>query len=294
MAKLADFLKLIADKTGIDQNDKSFIDLMSANVTVPDDLFSKFETGVNSLMNEEAAKNNAKLASHFKAQALLPADSEIQSILESLGLEDADKQEFATEKSTYKKIGKLVEKVKALEAKKSGATTSADKKALTDEIAKLNGTINDVKSQYEAKLKAAEDNANNAILQYAQEALLNGKPYADTIPEAIRVTSALQLVNKELSAKGAKAVRGADGSIKLVQSANPDLEYLENHKAVGYGEFSDRVLSTHAMLKVSDPAGKKPGTTTHTKLPSGEEPKNVAVVSANEQHLAALEKGLGG
>ena len=290
----ADIVKLIADKAGIDTTDKSIVDLLSVNATVGDEAFNKIETGLNSLLTFESAKHNAQLSAHFKSQALLPADTEINNILEALGLEDADKAEFASEKSTYKKIGKLVEKVKALESKKASATSGTDKKALTDEIQKLNGQILDLKAQSEAKIKAAQDEANAAILQYAQESLLSGKPFSDSIPEAIRVSSSLQLINKELTAKGAKVIRAADGSLKLIQAANPDLDYMENNKPVGYGEFADKVLSTHAMLKVSDPNKKVPGVTKPIQTPAGGgESPNASVVKANESNLAALEASLG-
>lgn len=288
--QFADIVKLVAEKTGLDLTDKSMIDLLSVNATIGDEAFSKMETSINGLMTVETAKHNPILSAHFKSQALLPADTEIQNLLETLGLEDSDKAEFLSEKSTYKKIGKLVEKARALEAKKANGK-GGDTTALTAEIAKLNAEILKVKSEYEAKIAAKEAEAQSQILNYALEAQLQGKAYSEAIPEALRVTGAMSLVNKELAAKGAKVIRNADGVLKMVQLSNPELDYMENNKPVGFGEFSDRVLSTHAMLKVSDP-NKKVGATHSTFIPS-DPPNNEHIVKSNQDKLQSLEKSLG-
>ena len=283
--QLSDIVKLIAEKVGLDLTDKSMIDLLSVSATVGDEAFGKIESGLNSLLTVETAKHNSQLAAHFKANALLPADTEIAKLLDEFGFDDTLKGEFATEKSTYKKIGLLAKKVQELEAKKAGAS-GGDKKALQDEILKLNKAIADTKADYENKIKTLQSESENNILNYALESHLGGKQYADSIPEAIRVSSALQLINKELAAKGAKAVRAADGSIKLIQSANPDLDYLENNKPVAFGEFSDKVLSTHAMLKVSGQPPKGKGATTQKDI------NPTPGAEGNELHIAAIDNDL--
>lgn len=290
--QFADIVKLIAEKTNQDITDKAFMDLLTVNATVGDDVYNRIESGLNGLLTIDSAKHNPVLAAHFKANALLPADTEINNLLEELGFDDTIKTEFASEKSTYKKIGNLVRKVKELEAKKADAG-KGDKATLTAEINKLNQDILTLKKQSDEQVKQLQSEHENSLLQYAMQSELKGKQYSESIPEALRVVGAQTLLEQELKKNGAKVVRTSDGSLKLVRAENSELDYMENNKPVGFGEFTDKVLSTHAMLKVSDPA-KKGITPTKQITASGDvNPVMQKVADSNAEHLQKLEAALG-
>jgi hypothetical protein len=293
--QLSTLLKALAEKVGIDVNDTDFVNnVLNITATVPDALYGKLETGLNGLMDLEAAKNNNQLHQHFKANVLKPLDSELERLLEELGLDDASKAELLAEKSTYKKPALLLAKVRELESKKASAT-GGDKKALQDEINKLNAQIADARKAHDAALAAEQAKAKESIKAYALEAYLGTKHYADSIPEAIRVSGANALLQNELAAKGAKLVLTDENKWKLVRADNPELDYMENNSPVQFGAWTDKLLSTHAMLKVSG-AGK-PGTTPNNNPaipPANGEGQNTQAQNANLQNLAALEKQLGG
>lgn len=290
--QFADIVKLIAEKTNLDITDKSFIDLLTVNASVGDEVYNRLESGLNNLLTIESAKHNPALAAHFKANALLPADTEINNLLDELGFDDTIKTEFASEKSTYKKIGNLVRKVKELENKKA-ESKGGDKAALTSEINKLNQDIIALKKQSDEQIKQIQSEHENSLLQYALQSELKGKSYSESIPESVRLVSAQTLLEQELKKNGAKVIRTTDGALKLVRSENPELDYLENNKPVGFGEFTDKVLSTHAMLKVSDPNKNKGITQTKQISASGDvNPVMQKVADSNAAHLQKLEAAL--
>lgn len=292
--QLKDLVTLLAAKTGLDlANEPALTDLLSANLSVSDEAFTKLEGGINNMITLEAAKNNSQLAAHFKAASLLPADTEINNLIAKLGLDDTAKGEFAAEKSTYKKIGMLVEKAQALAEAKSGAKPG-DKDALQKEIDRLNAAINAEKQNAQAAIAAAKNEAEGHILNYAIDSVLGSKNYSDAIPASVRLTTAKTLLEQELQKQGLKPVRNADGSIKLVKADNPELEYYDNNnKKVGFGEFTDSILSTHAMLKVSAPAPAGGGVKKDKTITDNPENKGAeAVVAANDSNLSALEAAL--
>lgn len=279
--KIADLISLLVN-AGL-TIDPATITTITTSGEIPDDVYGNIEAHSKNLFTLESAKHHPQLAAHFKSQSLLPVDSEIKRLMDELGFDDTIKGEFEAEKSTYKKIGLLANKVKELEAKKS--SSPADKKALQDEITKLNNQLLQAKNDFAAQLKAKEEEAGSQILNYAIESHLGSKQYADSIPESIRVSGAMSLLNKELAAKGAKVVRSADNSLKLVRVDNPDLDFTENNKPVSFGEFADKTLSTHAMLKVSGPPAK-PASTPIQKIDSTQE------TDASKMHIAALESDI--
>lgn len=290
--QLSTILKALAEKAGIDVNDPEFVtNVLSVTATVPDALYAKLETGLNNLMDIEAAKNNSTLHQHFKANVLKPLDSEIDRLLDELGFDDTVKGEFASEKSTYKKVPLLTAKVRELESKKASAN-GGDKKALQDEINKLNAQIAEGRKAQADAIAAEQAKANDAILNYALDAHLGSKQYAESIPEAIRVSGARALLESELAAKGAKLVRTPDNKLKLVRADNPELEYMENNSPVAFGAWTDKLLTTHAMLKVSG-AGKPGATIKNEPITTDNGKVDAKVLSKMDNNLQALEQSLG-
>ena len=288
--QLGNLVKKLLEKAGLNPSDAKYADLLSINSTIGDEAFNDMSNFLDGALSLEAAKNDSRLDAHFKSKALLPLDSEIKKLLEEFGFDDETKGIFETEKSTYKKTRLLAEKVKELEVKKAASGNTGDKKALTDEITKLNKQIVDDKKAFDDKLKAAEDAANQRIMDYAIDAELGGKNYADNIPAAIRVSGAKDLLARELSAKGIKVVRTADNKLKLVKSDNNDLSYMENNKEVQFGDFVDKILGTHTMLKVSGPpVSPAKGTTIISPNATDRTVDTSNITDFNQEQIAKLE-----
>lgn len=253
------FITELAQKAGIDTNDKSFTDLLSANVTIPDAMAERINS---SLFNFESAKQNSQLKGYFHSQALSVPDKAINEVLEDMQFDDTVKHEFQNEKSTPAKIKKLAEKIeaknKALIAEIEKNSSSKDSKErienLSNEIKKLNADLLAKDNEWQGKLKEVEERSLTDKENYLLRSILAAKKYADKErAQEVNVDIANLLLEKELSAKKAKRVLNPDGSFKLVQADNPDLEYMENHKSIPFGDFVDRTLANNKMLEVTAP-----------------------------------------
>jgi hypothetical protein len=259
--QLGNLLKKLILRAGLDAGDAKLAELLSINATVGDDTFNRLSDFLEGALSLDSAKNDSRLDAHFRQRALSPLDAEIKKITEEFGFDDELKSQFDSEKSTYKKTRLLAEKIKELEEKRS-LSKNGDKATLEAEIIRLHAEMVKAKQAADARVKEMSEQANQQMLDYAIRSELGTKPYADSIPEAIRVSGAYNLLQHELNAKGIKVSRTDDNKLKLVKADNPDLNYMDNNKEVSFDEFATKLLAAHTMLKVSDPAGSGKGTTT--------------------------------
>lgn len=257
--QLGTLLKDLADLAGVDTSDKSFVDLLSINANVNDGLAEKMKSN---LFNMDAAKQNSQLKGYFHAQALSVPDKAIEEVLEEMQFDDAVKIEFKNEKSTPAKVKKLAQTIaaknKALieELEKKSPSKDSDKRIekLSEEITKLNKDLIDKDTQWQSKLAEAEKREQAKAQTFAKKMILANKNYADDKRDKeLNVEFADLVLQKELAAKKALPIFNQDGTFKLVQAENPDLEYMENHRPVSFGDFVDRTLANNNMLKVSAP-----------------------------------------
>lgn len=265
MAKVSDLLKLVFEKAGFDLKDPAFADLLLIQADVQDDKVESVKKYFDGLLTLDAAKNHIELENHFKNKALLPLDSEIAKTLDEYKFDDEAKKEFLQEKSTYKKVKRLQELLleKARNEEKSKySNVSKTQETLQKEIDRLNNEILNEKNSYVQKENEVKKQANETIKNFALRSLLSNKQYADGIPESIRITGALDLIQKELQKKGAKAVFNDDYEFALVQEASPDLKYMDNNKEVSFTDFIDKTLADNAMLKIQGQTQQAAGGTT--------------------------------
>ena len=253
------FIKDLAERAGVDTTDKSFVDLLAINATVPDGIGERI---TQNLFNIDAAKQNSTLKGYFHAQALSVPDKAIEEVLEEMQFDDATRAEFKNEKSTPAKVKKLAQTIAAKNKalieeleKKSGSKDSNERiQKLSEEIKNLNQSLLDKDAQWQTKLTEAEKREQDKAQNFAKRMILANKNYADDKREKeLNVEFADLVLQKELAAKKAVAIFNSDGTFKLVQAENPDLEYMENHKPISFGDFVDRSLANHNLLKVSAP-----------------------------------------
>jgi len=102
--KLNAFLTSLSKKTGLDLTKPEFKDVLASEVEIPDAMANVIEGG---LMNEEAAKNNSRIRSAIKAEVYNGVDSEVNAVIEELGLEDDAKTTVLSEKKSIDRIKKL-------------------------------------------------------------------------------------------------------------------------------------------------------------------------------------------
>lgn len=253
------FIKDLAERAGVDTTDKSFVDLLAINATVPDAIGERIS---QSLFNIDAAKQNSQLKGYFHAQALSVPDKAIEEVLEEMQFDEATRAEFKNEKSTPAKVKKLAQTIAAKNKalieeveKKSNSKDSNERiQKLSEEIKNLNQSLLDKDTQWQTKLTEAEKREQQKAQTFAKRMILANKNYADDKRDKeLNVEFADLVLQKELAAKKAVAIFNQDGTFKLVQAENPDLEYMENHKPISFGDFVDRTLANNNLLKVSAP-----------------------------------------
>lgn len=254
--QLGTILAALADKAKIKKDHPGLIELMSINAQVSDEIATGLEN-LLSLMDVDAAKNNAELKKYFHSQVYNAFDAITNTLTDELGLDDAIKAELKGIDKTTERIPALVKKVKELEAKKAGAN-KGDKDAYTKQIDELNGQVLALKKSAEDQVSALKAKHDSDLLNYALKTHLSGYEYAnDQLPKNVNVLTAQQLLQHELATKKVKLIRDENDNISLKQSENPEMDYHENNVKVSFTDFTNGVLANNKLLKVYDPA--KPG-----------------------------------
>lgn len=236
---------------------------------IPDNVASTLKTN---LMTEESAKNNQVLKNYFKAQSLNGMDTTLNSYVDGYeGFDDAIKADFKAETSTFKRTTMILDKLKELEGAKHGeGTTEADKKkmdSLRTQIGELNGKVATANEGWEAKEKAIRDESQSQVMEYAYKAALSGKPYVNKEVDAdVNILFARNLVDNQLKKDGAM-IKFSDGEFKLVQIADPELDYMQESKKVAFGDYANSVLTQNKIIEVSN-GGTPPPTTPNIVSPA--------------------------
>lgn len=287
--KIGTLITNLAKRAKIDLTDPKYVDLLSSAVEVPDEIATAIE---GNLFDIETAKNNAALSQHFKASALNGVDAKIKALAEESGLSAEDIAEIEAEKNSYNKLPILNAKVKA----KIAAENKGDGKQIKAEYDKLNADMAALKTAQAAEIKSVKEQSEKAILDYAVDSFLASQQYAnsDLAPE-INVLTAKTVLNKALSEKKAMLVRGADGKLTLKNADAPELDYLQDNKAVSFSDLATSTLASNKLLKVSDPAPqRKPGNTFQQQPnPNGErQPDNSNVIAAIDAQLHTMGSGV--
>lgn len=206
-----------------------------------------------------AAKNNGEIKKHFNGLALGTIDNKLDEMMTEFGFDDNTKAEIKKQDSTYKRNETLIRKLKAASEKADKAPDGKEKDKLLKEVENLNQQILQTASDFEKKL---QDNDNKWIEKIYGKVLtskLTERPLIDSfdggktkIPQDLILNTAKGYLEKAYSEKGAKPIFDHDKEeIKLVQAANPELPYMENHKVVSFDQFRDSVLANNNLIKVT-------------------------------------------
>jgi len=262
MAKLGKLMTDLLLSAGINIESDEIKDTVSAMLTadqdVPDSIASTLKTN---LMTEESAKNNPVLKNYFKAQSLNGMDATLETYVNGYeGFDDATKAAFKAETSTFKRTTLVLDKLREIEGSKVGAGTSADDKAkmevLRTQIKELNTKVASANDDWTAKEAQIKAQSNNEVMEYAYKAALSGKPYVNKDVDAdVNIMFARNLVDNQLKKDGAQ-LQFSGGEFKLVQTADPELDYMQESKKVSFGDYANKVLTNNKVIEVS--GGPKP------------------------------------
>lgn len=289
--KLGEFINDLALKAGITADNADLKGILAnptlAATEVSDAIASQIDSN---LMTEEAAKHNPNLKKYYHAQVLNGIDAEHKAIFEEMQFDAATVEEIKKEASTYKREGLIARKIKELEEKKAAAK-SGDKGKLQEEITSLNKQLADLKDSTKKEVEAARKQADDDVTLFAIQSQLAAKNYAYDLPKDVNVSTAYNLLDADLKNKKLKVVRNADKTLKLVTET--DTDYHENHKPVSFGDYVDKLLGTHKLLKVSNPPDPK-NPPNPPFVPPGNKVDNSKVTSAIDKQLAEIEASANG
>lgn len=299
--KFATFINNLSTKYGLNlTNEPGYVDLLSANLEVPDNVAAAFD-GVN-LFNEASAKNSTELKNYFMAQALNGVDVYIESALNEREFSDEERAEVKGIKNTYDKLKVFANRIEALKEKKAAATTTGEKSNLQQQINALNAEKAALVDDKKREIDAMKREHNKELLDMIVESKIATAQLDTTkFPKDVATTIARTMLDKALAEKGAKLVNDSR-SIKLKRAEDEALDYYENNTAVTFDAFVDRVLADNKLIAVNEPTpapvntGFQQNNRTTPPVPGGG-PRPAAsssYLNAIDQALADLNRGQAG
>lgn len=218
------FLNEMFLKAGIKAEDQALKDMLAngdlAKINLPDSLVEPAEAN---LYTFSSAKANSKLRSDIFADALDGMDKEIGKIAEELNLDEATREFFKTEQSTFKKLRPLTNKIKELEAAKVGAS-KGEKSELQNEINQLKAAQSTMQKDFEAKLSTEKSTSQEKFNKMSIETMLSRYNYAlGEIDPEVKIMTAHGVFQKALDESGAKVINDPEtGRLKLVSATGTD------------------------------------------------------------------------
>lgn len=292
MPKLKDFLQAQALKAGYNMPADALASV--PDFEVPAELSTALDNGLISLT--DAKNNHPEIKGFYQKQALDTFDKIIKGIVENNPDLAAD-EDLKNERSTFKRVELLYNKVDALAAKKAGATGGKAKDDIQKEIDKLQAEIRQEKEGRQAD-KAAHDKALTDFKRNTSWGTMFGskKTIHDSLPANIKNAILSTLVQEEMAALGIHLDFDETGKTVL-RKADGTNYYGENNVLVTPDAFLDKTLAKHKQLVQSNgqpAAGATPptGQTPPSGVP-GETPKNGTALlnQLNDQALADFIKG---
>lgn len=246
-ALLTDFGK----KVGFDLTNDKLKDILAAEIDVPDELAEAMQKG---LMTEDAAKNNPKIKAALRAEVYNGIDSDIEALLDELGVDETVGKSVKEQKKTVDKLKSLATHYKA-EAEKAGKKgNTADAEALRKQVDDLNKQIKTIQGDSQKTIDQLKADNENNFTDFEVQALLGTKQYAlpDQMKPTEKVKTAHAIMKDELAAKGLKLVR-ENGQL-LLRKADGTEYYDDKNNKVDLTNFLDGALAQRGLLKQSDPA----------------------------------------
>lgn len=251
---LGQLINHLATKAGVKSDDPNLVNILSnadiSKIPVHSDLVTSID---ENLLNIEAALDqHPKVRSKYTAEVLSPFDSKMAAIIEELGLDDAGKEELKGIRSTYKRFETLTQRLREMKEAKATATKDKDKEALQQQIDELQNSlkiakkaVDDAKIEYETKL---QDDRKDFRLR---NLIAGKKTTLDTLPEDVRNSTILGIINKNLQAQDAELRFDDKGELQPYKKDGSKL-YGANHTLITLDSLIDSELAQNKLLPVTN------------------------------------------
>jgi hypothetical protein len=260
---VGEFLHNLAKKAGMNPEDEHLKNFLLngelLKITVPEEV----EKGIdNKLISLTDAKNNhPEIKNHYQKQALDGIDKTINELLEEYQVDDEVKTLISGERSTYKRVPLLVNKIKELQEKKANTSGKTDKAEIQKEIDALHLQLKSAKDEVDKAKKEADERVKNVELRYAIDSELNPhKTIYDELDPAIKRQTLKAVLEKELQDNKVRFSIDENGSLTLIKEDGTNF-YGDNHQQIAPKAFIEKTLSRHKLLKVSDQSQNGNGVT---------------------------------
>lgn len=246
----------LAKKAGIPETDKAIVDFVQDKELftkmLPEGLDSGIDTQLISL--KDAKNNHPDISAFYRKQNLDGLDAVINQILEE-EKDETLKTDVTAEKNSFKRVTLLAKKIKELEGKKATANKDGkndDKKALQDEIDRLNGLL---ATEKENNKKALEEEGKKTISfkkDYLLRSMLQAyKTTLDELPANVRSATLLNILTQDLQDNKAHFTFDENDNLVLLKLDGSNY-YGDDNKQVDAKAFIEKTLSRNKLLKVND------------------------------------------
>ena len=295
---LANFIKDLAEKAGMNINDEAIIADVFSNVEFQKFLIpEQITNGINrSLVSLADAKNNhPAIKSHYFGEFMGNLDRGLESGYEEAGFDQDTINELNKEKSSTRRVALAFAKAKELREKES-----ATNKKPSEQIVSLNQTITDLNEKLRIEKegrKTDNDTSTGKIQNLEQGYILTGKvggikTIYDELPSEVRFLSVKNLLDKELQDSNATLIL-ENGSLKL-QKKDGSNYFDENNRQLNVDDFINKTLAKHKVLKQSAPnselsGGNLAATNGQPTVVNGNGKSKINIGSLMEESLKGLE-----
>lgn len=260
MSTLGELINKLALSGGMDADDDGLKTILGNTAVSSLELTDDVVNAINSnLLTIDSAKNNADLKNHFTALALAGVDGELARLQTSYDLTPEIIEKLKGETSSYKRIGMLVEQVKALESAKIGQTKEGQD-VLQKSIDDLNKQILENNTSHQTALTDQSTKHRGEMQNLLVKTALSNYDYSLPTSKEVAVSTAENIIFGELAKQGGTVILDDNNNLVLKQSANPEMDLFQDHQKVDFKGFAESTLASHKLLKTIDtpPTGTPP------------------------------------
>lgn len=234
---VGELLHNLAIKSGIDIHSNEWKQVLYnkelSEITLDDALYNTIDT---KLIPHDMADRATK--SHYQATLLRPIDDYLEDAIEDPELQKI----LSNEKSTYKKVEKIIShlKTKASEPIQAQEPKPSVDNAKVDELLKA---LEEAKQDKERALEAERKQREADRVQWLLDSKLNAfKTKLDTLDSTVKSTAIRELINTKLQSMNGKIGLGADGNSLELYDNEGNTYVNANHTKASLDVFLNETL----------------------------------------------------
>lgn len=275
---LGEYLHALATKAGMNPDDDVLKNFLMHGELVKIEIPEEITKGIDSkLISIADAKNNhPEIKPHYTQQSLMTIDKTIEKLLEELGLDDNLRAEVLSETSTYKRVPKLVEKVRELEISKAAAS-KGDKAQIQAQIDELHAKIRTEKDRADKAEQSFKDELRNYKINNKRQSLFGAyKTIYDDLDPEVKATTINALLLKRLQEDNADITFDENENLVLLKKDGTNFYDTDNNKQVNPQQYIEQLLSKSKILKTAPTPtvqGNPPAPVPNPIVVNGNQPK---------------------